>query len=457
MPDSWRLEIPAPTQWVSANDRSHWASKARLVKEWRTSAHLWANAERLPHITTPVIITGWVHRTDTRRADAHNRILTVKACIDGLVDAGVLDDDSDKHVTAVVMRGGEVVDKKRYPLGLLTLDIETDGGALVVRSEARLRTKIWDDEDFLILPGHQQLSYLFMISQPDISHCGVLSLRLKRWAKKLKYTPEQLDKALAGLEAARFVVVDHDEEELLVRSFLRNDGVCKNFKVLKAAAGSLSEICSKPIRETLANEIERAFHEGLGSESTNPTLLGMLNILGRPHHGLFDGASDGASYDPSMGHQEALPMGDTKSDGVGVGVGARFKTVVTSSSSPDGETKKKPAKRGTRVPDGFTFTDEMQTWARLKAPLVADNLGYHTEQFVDYWIGRNDKLAVKRDWIAAWRWWIRKANNDAAERNDRRGEPSKRRVEVDAARCGKHPRELAEHCTICDSEKRGAA
>lgn len=122
---SWRLQLPAPTQWVSANDRSHWASKARLVKEWRAAGALWARSKRLPHITEPVQITAWVHRTDRRRADAHNRLPTVKAAIDGLVDAGVLTDDSDQYVTAVAMKAGPVVLAKDHPLGLLTLDIAT--------------------------------------------------------------------------------------------------------------------------------------------------------------------------------------------------------------------------------------------------------------------------------------------------------------------------------------------
>jgi len=122
----YRLEIPAPTQWVSANDRSHWASKARLVKVWREAAAVHAKAAKLPHITEPVTITGWVHRTITRRADAHNRILTVKAVIDGLVDAGVLTDDSDKHVTAVTMRNGSPVDPKVHPLGVLGIEIRTE-------------------------------------------------------------------------------------------------------------------------------------------------------------------------------------------------------------------------------------------------------------------------------------------------------------------------------------------
>jgi crossover junction endodeoxyribonuclease RusA len=122
----WTLTIPAPTQWVSANDRSHWASKARLVKVWREAAAVHARAAKLPHITEPVHITGWVHRTETRRADAHNRILTVKAVIDGLVDAGVLTDDNDKHVTAVTMRAGTPVDRKTHPLGILAIEIEVE-------------------------------------------------------------------------------------------------------------------------------------------------------------------------------------------------------------------------------------------------------------------------------------------------------------------------------------------
>src|SRR5690606_453404 len=84
--------------------------------------------------------------------------------------------------------------------------IKTHEGGVVARREARLKTRIWDDQDFLDLPGPEQLAYLFLLSQPDISHNGVLPLRLKRWAKKLKYTTGQLEKILFGLEQARFVV-----------------------------------------------------------------------------------------------------------------------------------------------------------------------------------------------------------------------------------------------------------
>ena len=129
MADSWRLRIPAPTTWVSSNDRRHWAAKARLVREWRRAGALYAKSARLPHLDAPVSITAWVHRTDRRRADAANRYPTVKAVVDGLVDAGVLDDDSDRYVTAVVMKAGPVVLARDHPLGLLTLEISIDRGS----------------------------------------------------------------------------------------------------------------------------------------------------------------------------------------------------------------------------------------------------------------------------------------------------------------------------------------
>lgn len=342
---------------------------------------------------------------------------------------------------------------------------EQNGGVLVARSEARLRTDIWDDEDFLARPGREQLAYIFFISQPDISHCGVLSLRLKRWAKKLKYTTELLDGVLTGLSETRFIVVDYDEEELLVRSYLRNDNVCKNFKVLKAAESGLKQVASKPIREVIADEIERALHDGLFTASTKPTLLGMLGSLDRPHHDLSDGSSHGSSDDPSkdhdMTHQETLPMGDANSAGArGKGLGASFRSVVTYSSSSDDEAQKEPAKKtpqkGTRIPDDFTVSDDLRGWAKKKAPLAFADIEYHTEQFIDYWSGRSGQIAVKLDWNKTFQWWMRKANKDAADRNARQGDPSKRRVEADAARCEKHPRELADHCVICDSEQRGA-
>lgn len=58
------------------------------------------------------------------------------------------------------------------------------GSAGLSRKEARVFTSIWKDEDFTALPRSAQWFYLFLLSQPDLSHCGVLPLRPGRWVRK---------------------------------------------------------------------------------------------------------------------------------------------------------------------------------------------------------------------------------------------------------------------------------
>ena len=101
------LTIPAPAPWVSANDRSHWATKARRTHHWRIAAGILARATTPNLLRTPVAITVTVHRTSGRRADASNLAPTAKACIDGLVDAGWLPDADDQHVIATTFVAGE--------------------------------------------------------------------------------------------------------------------------------------------------------------------------------------------------------------------------------------------------------------------------------------------------------------------------------------------------------------
>lgn len=356
----------------------------------------------------------------------------------------------------------------------------------MARREARLKTRIWDDDDFLALPGPEQLAYIFAISQPDISHVGVLPLRLKRWAKKLKYRTDQLEKVLANLENTRFFVVDYDEEELLVRSFLRNDEVYKQPKVLLAADRQLAEISSRKLRAHVSIEVQRVLDEGLAGDNTRPTLLKMLGTLGRVNapgvNAQVNTLSDTHSGTPSKGYGEGIPEGhpipNAMGTGVGVGVEEGFKEVVTSSSSASEsraeqtssndtgaasangkgkKTSKAAEKRGTRIADDFSVTEDMRVWAKRKAPIAFEEIDFHTEQFIDYWRGRTGQIAYKLDWNATWQWWMRKANREAIAFAKRRGEDLTRHIAVDDERCEKHPRQIAGFCQLCDSERRGAA
>ena len=100
------VRIPQPAPWISANGREHYHAKAQLTKVWRRAAAINARAAKVANLATPVTIDAVVHKARNGRWDAHNLMPTVKAAIDGLVDAGVIPDDSNAHLTRVSIEAG---------------------------------------------------------------------------------------------------------------------------------------------------------------------------------------------------------------------------------------------------------------------------------------------------------------------------------------------------------------
>jgi Holliday junction resolvase RusA-like endonuclease len=88
-------------QLISANDRGHWSKNHRKTKQWRQTAQLVASSARnrghLPLMERARIEVWFTYPTNHRR-DVANLHPTVKALVDGVVDAGILPDDNDKHV-----------------------------------------------------------------------------------------------------------------------------------------------------------------------------------------------------------------------------------------------------------------------------------------------------------------------------------------------------------------------
>jgi hypothetical protein len=75
--------------------------------------------------------------------------------------------------------------------------------------------------------------------------------------------------------------------------------------------------------------------------------------------------------------------------------------------APEPQRGKRKATRApaSRIPDGFVVTPEMRDWAREKIP--GYDIDAETEVFIDYWRGRGDARALKADWAATWRNWMR--------------------------------------------------
>ena len=72
----------------------------------------------------------------------------------------------------------------------------------------------------------------------------------------------------------------------------------------------------------------------------------------------------------------------------------------------------------TRLPADFAVTPDMVAWARTHAPGVDGKR--ETERFIDHWNSAGGSNARKRDWVAAWRNWLRKAEDDITARPQQR-------------------------------------
>lgn len=102
------LTIPAPCDWLNSNQRLHRMVHAKRTAAWRKAANeaVWEHGAWSPFVR-PVHITVTIHKTRAGRWDAGNLYPTAKAIVDGLVDAGVIPDDSNEWVTGPDMRAGE--------------------------------------------------------------------------------------------------------------------------------------------------------------------------------------------------------------------------------------------------------------------------------------------------------------------------------------------------------------
>lgn len=118
-PQCFRVEILLGDKpWINANQRLFWRVRSARTKAWREETRERAIAMHMPHMESAYILAELRFNTNAKR-DPANWAPTAKACVDGLVDAGVFDDDNYRHVTGPDMRIGEKVPIERRGIHLL--------------------------------------------------------------------------------------------------------------------------------------------------------------------------------------------------------------------------------------------------------------------------------------------------------------------------------------------------
>lgn len=132
----------------------------------------------------------------------------------------------------------------------------------MARDHGRIYTRIWADPDFRSLDRDPQRLYLLLVSQAKLTYCGSLDYIPRRLTELARDEDQQtLEKALMTLEVTRFVVVDHGMSELLVRSFVRHDGLLGSPNMTKAMLKDRASMLSDELREVVDNELHRAYRD----------------------------------------------------------------------------------------------------------------------------------------------------------------------------------------------------
>ena len=299
------------------------------------------------------------------------------------------------------------------------------------RTEARIFTSIWSDPDFLSLtPGAQRL-YMFLVSQRELSYCGVMPLRPPRWVPKASgLTVADVESDLKELEGSAypsanpaqggagrrpFVITDPDTGELLVRSLLRRDNAWKQPNLLKQAIDSSVEIESPGIRAVLLEEVLRLPVDESPSEQVKTLIAEWAGSLGQgsaypspyPSGNPSDEGTDNPSADPSP---DGRPRARISNPPIPVPLSP---DLLPSPSAHD-------RRQGTRLPDDFEAQirarSDLADWFRENCPHVDGKR--ELERFGDHWRAKPGKDGRKLDWVATWRNWMRTAEDRAKPREN---------------------------------------
>lgn len=127
------------------------------------------------------------------------------------------------------------------------------------RTFGAIYSDIWKPgSDFRELPEAAQRAFMLLVSQSNVSPCGVLEMTVGRWSQMASNTtPVGIRRSIKVLQSARYVVVDDDTEELLIRSFIKWDKGYKHAKRLLGMRKSLGGISSPLIMDAIDAELGR--------------------------------------------------------------------------------------------------------------------------------------------------------------------------------------------------------
>lgn len=192
----------------------------------------------------------------------------------------------------------------------------------MARRYAPVLCSIWDDPDFVALSPAAQRLYLLLLSQKKLTMVGVLPYAPRNWSRgNSETTPNDVECTIEELVAERFVIVDHDTDELLVRTMLKHDPP-RGPKSRAAMWRSLSTVDSETIRRACVVYIDAEAWDDPVAQPPDDLKYLRNAPFDTPPDGASNGGPDGArtraraSSDPPATGPPATCHRETQSSSV---------------------------------------------------------------------------------------------------------------------------------------------
>jgi len=263
----------------------------------------------------------------------------------------------------------------------------------MARDRANINTNIWTDQDWRDLPGAQQLLYLLLTSHPTLSYAGVVDWREARLAAMTAdATPESIREAAEGLQAERFVFIDDETEEILIRSFLRHDGLLKQPKLSISMVNAYGAIASARVREIVTFELQKLY-----TEFPEWAAFGQEKVMALVKGKGTDMAEFTLGFTPAV--TPLFTLNVAQADPLPTTTATTTSTELSPRRSPEAP-----------IPEAWAPNEQHKAKARekhLDVMILAEAFRNHAEA--------NDRRV--RNWDAAFRNWILKSTPGTAPTN----------------------------------------
>lgn len=278
----------------------------------------------------------------------------------------------------------------------------------MAREFSAVNVAIWSDPDFLALPPAAQHLYLLLWTSPALTYCGAHDWRPGRLAARSSgFTADHITTVGECLSARHFLVIDHETEEVVIRSWARFDGLMKQPRMAVSYANAYSSVASQVLRSVLAHETRKIRDElpqlPCWGDKRVAQILEHPAVSAKDLPTPRDPFGDGFTPGLALGLPQTLPKVSPSVCTPSTPAPATTPYSSTPERAPD-----KSGRRAHRLPDGFEPNDTNRRVAEEQGVDLARVL----PQFLDHHAAKGSTLV---DWHKALNTWIRREKPEPAQ------------------------------------------